>query len=192
MRPRNEPRGLRKIVVTIAAGLVATAFFIAFFTSSYIFLPPQTRSAGDEANPVSAPADVSQATDLTKHGHAALMVFVNGVLLDFSGAEYQNKGIMMHFENNDGFTLHIHDRAAWLGPFFESIGMSLDNNCLSLRNGAQYCSNFENQVTFSVNGKPNGEFQHYTPRDGDKILLSYVNEGIKDQLANLDSLTIRP
>lgn len=51
--------------------------------------------------------------------------------------------------------------------------MSLDNNCLQIANGTSYCSNFDNQIVFLVNGMANGEFQHYTPKDGDKILISY-------------------
>ncbi|WP_337861808.1 hypothetical protein [Nitrososphaera sp.] len=170
MRYNNEPSALRKIAMSIAAGLAAIAFFALIFTSSYFFLPPKSPD-----NTESAPTKNTLAgSGLTvNHGHAELTVLVNGDKLDFSKPEYQNKSIRIHLEDNDGSTLHIHDRSTRIEVFFESVGMSLDNNCLQIQDGTSYCSNFDNQIIFSVNGMANAGFQYYIPANGDTIVVSY-------------------
>jgi hypothetical protein len=97
----------------------------------------------------------------------------------------------MDFENGDDFTLHKHARFASLGPFFESLNMSFSQNCLTLNNGSSYCSNFNNQIVFLVNGKPNDQFEHYVPKDGDRILISYGSpDKINSQLQSLKTVKI--
>lgn len=177
MRYNNEPSRLRKSVMTVAAGIAAIGLFILFFASSYLFLPPEPL---ESKGPTAITDSQSDSNLSMSHGHAELTVSVNGKTLDLSGPEYQNRNIGIHLEDNDGSTLHIHDRSAWIGLFLESIGMSLKDNCLKIPNGTSYCSNFDNQVVFLVNGNVNGEFQHYTPKSEDKILISYGSkEAIK-------------
>jgi hypothetical protein len=97
----------------------------------------------------------------------------------------------MDFENRDGFPLHKHARFAWLGSFFESLNMSFAQNCLIVSNGSSYCSNFNNQIAFLVNGKANDQFEHYIPKDGDTILISYDNnDDLHKQLDSLNSKDI--
>lgn len=80
----------------------------------------------------------------------------------------------MHFEGGDGFTIHKHAKKSWLGPFFEGLNIAFAQNCLVMKdNGSSYCSNFHKQISLFVNGELNNVFQHYVPKDGDKILLSY-------------------
>jgi hypothetical protein len=125
------------------------------------------------------------------HAHPALMVFVNGKVLDFSNSKYQKRDLLMDFENGDGFTLHKHARFGWLGPFFESLNMSLAQNCLTISNGSSYCSNFNNQIVFLVNGKANDQFEHYVPKDGDRILISYGSaDKVNNQLRSLKTVKI--
>jgi hypothetical protein len=120
-------------------------------------------------------------------------MYVAGELQDFSGQKYQDQDLRMLFENGDGFTLHKHDRTSWLGPLLESLNMMLVNNCLTLANGSSYCSNFNNQIGFFVNGMPNNDFQHYSPRDNDRILISYGKDSdVKAQLEQLNAISIGP
>ena len=193
---RLDPSRLRKIAVTIIAGVGTLALFVLLFTASYIIFPP-SKNDGSLISPT-PPAGVQstdQSTDsppdnYTRHVHTALMMFVNGELQDFSAQKYQDQDLRMHFENGDGFTLHKHDRSSWLGPFLQSLNMTLANNCLTLANGSSYCSDFDNQIRFFVNGVPNNDFQHYSPRDNDRILISYGKD--IDVEAQLDQLNIIP
>lgn len=172
----------RKMIAVIAVGWTILALVTAFFIWPHI---AEIENEG-KTNHVSIN---SSNTDRTTHAHAILAVFVNGNLLNFSASKYQDRDMLMHFENGDGFTLHKHSRNAWLGPFLESLNMKLANDCITLDNSSFYCTNFNNQVSFEVNGEPNKLFEHYTPRDGDRILVSYgkANELASEQIF-LDSI----
>lgn len=199
--PSSDPSTFRKTVVTIVAGLVTMAAFAFLFGASYLIFPA---SKGNHATDNSAPtANLTRSDQTTalqvpdsaaqSHAHAAFMVFVKGERIDFSLPQYQSRDSRMQFENGDGFTLHKHDNDAWFGPFFESLNMTLANNCLSIANRTSFCSNFDNQISFIVNGQPSGQFQHYIPYDKDRILISYgKGEEIDAQLQQLDAVTIKP
>lgn len=201
MGPSSDPSTFRKSVVTIVAGLVTVAAFAFLFGASYLIFPASKENhATDNSAPAANLTRSDQTTALQlpdsaipNHAHAALMVFVKGELLNFSSPQYQNRDPRMHFENGDGFTMHKHDNTAWFGQFFESLNMTFANNCLSLANGSSYCSNFDNQISFIVDGQPNGQFQHYIPYDKDRILISYGKEDEIDiQLQQLNSVTVKP
>ena len=174
----------RKMITVIAAGWTTLALVTAFLIWPYL-------SGIENEGKINHMSLNNSNTDRNTHAHATLAMFVNGDLLNFSASKYQNRDMLMHFENGDGFTLHKHSRNAWLGPFLESLNMKLANDCIVLYNDSSYCTNFNNQVSFVVNGKPNKLFEHYTPRDGDKILISYgkANELVAEQIF-LDSVKV--
>jgi hypothetical protein len=192
------------IIVTIKTGFIAIGLFVGFLTISYIVAPSfiyqhnnKNNTATNEGSLQSTNARPDLYGNLVggsvneSHAHAALLVFVNGKILNFSTPKYQKRDLLMDFENGDGFTLHKHARFAWLGPFFESLNMSFAQNCLTLSYGSSYCSNFNNQIAFLVNGKANDQFEHYIPKDGDRILISYGNNGdLHNQLDRLNSTKI--
>jgi hypothetical protein len=199
MSPKKlDPGPLRKIVITIIVGVGTLALFALLFTTSYILFPPSNNGPStSDSSPVSMQTlnrSADNAPDnYTRHFHAALLMFVAGDIQDFSAQKYQDQDLRIHFENGDGFTLHKHDRTSWLGPFLESLNMTLANNCLTLANGSSYCSNFDNQIRFFVNGAPNNDFQHYSPRDNDRILISYGKDSdVEAQLEQLNAISIRP
>ncbi len=175
------------IIITIKTGFIAIGLFVGFLAISYSVAPSLTNNnknnntSTNEGNLQSTNSRLDIYGNLVggsvneSHAHAALMIFVNGKVLNFSNPQYQKQDLLMDFENGDGFTLHKHARFAWLGSFFESLKMSFAQNCLTLNNGSSYCSNFNNQVDFLVNGKANDQFEHYVPKDGDRILISYGN-----------------
>ena len=174
--------GMRMITV-ITAGWTALALVTAFLIWPYI-------SDIEKEKPNRISINNSSTIDRNTHAHATLAVFVNGNVLNFSSGKYQNRDMLMHFEGGDGFTLHKHSRSAWLGPFFESLNMSLGKNCLVISNGSSYCSNIENQVMFFVNDTKNNQFEHYVPGNGDRILVSYgPPDEIKMEQNVLDSRT---
>lgn len=174
----------RRMITVIAVGWTTLALITAFFIWPYL--------AGIEnVGKINHVLVNSSNIDRKTHAHATLAIFVNGNLLNFTAQKYQNRDMLMHFENGDGFTLHKHSRNAWLEPFLESLNMKLANDCITLDNDSSYCTNFNNQVSFEVNGEPNKLFEHYTPRDGDKILVSYgkANELVAEQIF-LDSVKV--
>lgn len=180
-------RSRKFIVLSVLAVLVTFVVFIGFSAVSFMMSPQKNIQVSSTSN-----ATGVKATQPTQgHTHAAFMVFVDGKAVDFSGNEYQNKDLLTHFENGDGVTLHNHSRKAWLGMFLQTVNMTLANNCLTLDNGSSYCSDFDNQISFVVNGKANSQFQHYVPKDGDRILISYGNpDKIDAEIGILNSTTI--
>lgn len=173
----------KKMITIIAVGWTALALVTAFLIWPYI---TNMKKEGKTDDVTTSNFNTNRNT----HAHATLAVFVNGNLLNFSSSKYQNRDMLMHFEGGDGFTLHKHFRYAWLGPFFESLNMSLGENCLVINNGSSYCSNLENQVMFFVNGTKSNKFEHYVPGSGDRILVSYGTlDEIKMEQRVLDSMT---
>ncbi|HJT10241.1 MAG TPA: hypothetical protein VJ771_05600 [Candidatus Nitrosotalea sp.] len=177
----------RKMLTVIVSGWTALALVTAFLIWPYITdIEKEVKTNHASANNFSA--------DRNTHAHATLAVFVNENLLNFSSSKYQNRDMLMHFEGGDGFTLHKHFRYAWLGSFFESLNMSLGENCLVINNGSSYCSNLESQVMFFVNGTKSNKFEHYVPGSGDRILVIYgipdeirIEQNILDSIANKSS-----
>jgi hypothetical protein len=55
--------------------------------------------------------------------------------------------------------------------------MTFAQNCIVIKdNRSSYCSNFDKQISLFVNDEINNLFQHYVPKNGDKILLSYGSD----------------
>lgn len=75
MKYNNEPSRTRKILVTTTAGIAAVGLFVAFFASSYFFLPPEVLH---NKGTVAAKNSQTKSAPLTSHGHAELTVSVNG------------------------------------------------------------------------------------------------------------------
>lgn len=155
------------ILTTIIIILITFVVFIGTSTISFLMNPPKNGE-------VSSTNKTLSETQVRKdHTHAALLVFVKGEAIDFSDTKYQNQDLLIHLENGDEITLHNHSKSAYLGMFFKSLNVTFAKNCLILNNGSSYCSDFVNQISFVVNGKPDPQFQHYIPNDGDRILVSY-------------------
>jgi hypothetical protein len=177
---------LKVILVTISVILITIAIFAASSTVSFFVL-----SSKSAQNPSINSTTSLKPIQAESHVHAALMVFVNEKAINFSSVIYQNQDLLSHFENDDGVILHNHSKRVWLGMFFQTINMTLAKNCLTLDDGSSYCSDFDKQIAFVVNGKQNTKFQHYIPKDGDRILISYGKpERIKAELDMLNSIQI--
>ncbi|MFY9299591.1 MAG: hypothetical protein WAO91_00170 [Candidatus Nitrosotenuis sp.] len=181
-------KGLRRIIlVTIFVVLITVVIFGGSSAISFIISPSKSIQIATVDNTTTS--KVIQSNE--GHVHAALMVFVNGKSIDFSDAKYQNRDMLAHFENGDGITLHNHSKRAWLGMFFQTLNITFAKNCFTLDNGTSYCSDFDNQISFVVNGRQNSQFQHYIPKDGDRILISYGKpENVNKEIDILDFVTI--
>lgn len=185
---RVDLKSSRKIIlVSVFVVLITVVIFAASSTVSFLISPPTNVQRLPVENATTS--KIIQSND--GHSHAALMVFVKGNALDFSDAKYQTQDLLTHFESGDGATLHNHSKKVWLGVFFQSLNMTFANNCLTLNNGSSYCSDFDNQISFLVNGRQNTQFQHYVPKDGDRIMISYGKpEEIKKEINILNSTAI--
>ncbi len=132
----------------------------------------------------------------SEHVHASMLVKLHGDTFDFAGPAYQIKSSWIHFEAQDGSTIHRHATGVTLGYLFETIGIGLDDQCYSFQGtGGQrvFCNNDDYSLKFYVNHQPVPSITEYIFEDGDKILISYggeTQEEIDSQLAQLDAQPI--
>lgn len=153
----------------------------------------------DESSAVGGPPNAGPLG--SEHVHSALLVKLHGDTFDFSGPAYQIKSSWIHFEAQDGTTIHRHATGVTLGYLFETVGIGLDDQCYTFRgtNGERvFCTNDDYSLKFYINHQPvpNSDipnFVDYVFEDGDRILISYggeTQEQIDLQLAELDAMPI--
>ncbi|MFB5630109.1 MAG: protein-disulfide isomerase [Nitrosopumilaceae archaeon] len=132
----------------------------------------------------------------SEHVHASLLTKLHGDTFDYSSPAYQIKSSWIHFEAQDGSTIHRHATGVTLGYLFDTIGIGLDDKCFTFQgtNGERvFCSNEDYSLKFFVNHQPVQELNDYVFKDGDRILISYggeTQEQIDSQLAELDAQPI--
>ncbi|MDH3677387.1 MAG: protein-disulfide isomerase [Nitrosopumilus sp.] len=126
----------------------------------------------------------------SEHSHAGILVKVFGDSFDFSAPAYQIKSAWIHFEGNDGTTIHKHATGVTLGYLFETLGLGLDDQCYEFQDGRSFCTNEDYSLKFFVNGEPVGSVIDYEIVEDDKILISYgaeTPEEIESQLLELEA-----
>ena len=123
------------------------------------------------------------------HIHADFKVYVNDEAIDFSVPKYQLQAKEVHMEYGIGEEIHVHKEGITIGYFFETLGIEFDKDCIVIEDS--YCSEDDKKLGFYVNGIENDEFESYEIKDLDKILISYGEGDIKEQLESITSLAAR-
>lgn len=125
--------------------------------------------------------------EIEYHAHADFKVFVNGDEIDFSLPQYnvRNRYIHLHTDNDfGGSVIHVENRESTMGEFFSSLGMKFSSTCF-----VEFCAAGGNTLKFYVNGLSSRDFENYTPKDIDRILISYGNETeLQNQLNSITKL----
>ena len=114
-----------------ALGILAAIGVIAAY-SSYEFIT----MGGDVPG---APENAGKLGD--EHIHSSILVRIFGDKFDFSLPNYQIKSSWIHFENQDGDTVHRHASGVELEFLFNSLGIGLDEDCFEFPDGRQFCTN---------------------------------------------------
>lgn len=126
----------------------------------------------------------------SEHSHAGILVKIFGDTFDFSAPAYQIKSSWVHFEGNDGTTIHKHATGVTLGYLFESLGLGLDDQCYEFQDGRNFCTNEDYSLKFFINGEQVDSVIDHEIQDEDKILISYgaeTQEEIESQLLELEA-----
>ena len=125
----------------------------------------------------------------SEHSHAGILVKVFGDTFDFSAPAYQIKSSWIHFEANDGTTIHKHATGVKLGYLFDTLRLGLDDKCFEFQDGRSFCTNEDYTLKFFVNGQQVNDLREYEPKDDDKILISYgaTQEELDSQLLELEN-----
>ena len=138
-----------------------------------------------------APENAGKLGD--EHIHTSLLVSIFGDKFDFSTPNYQVKTPWIHFENQDGDTIHRHSTGVELEFLFNSMSIGLDENCFVFPDGRQFCTNEDYSLKFYINQQLVEDIRKYVIQEDDRILITYGNEdqlAIDKQLAELNAQAI--
>lgn len=131
------------------------------------------------------------------HQHASILVRVHGDKFDFARPNYQVKSPFIHFEGQDGDTVHRHATNVPLGFLFESFNMELTDECIIFPDKTPahtFCNDPDYTLKFYINHEKVDSVANYVINEDDRILISYGNQNqteIDEQLRELDSQVIR-
>ncbi len=163
------------VLAGIAAIVGISAYNFATMQGNTPGAPPGAGALGDE------------------HVHASMLVRIFGDKFDFSLPAYQIKSSWIHFEAQDGTTIHRHSTGVTTGYLFDTLNIGLDEECFIFPDGRQFCTNQDYSLKFYVNNQPVDDLRDYVFEDEDRILITYGNESpdeIEDYLAELNAQPI--
>ena len=129
----------------------------------------------------------------SEHSHAGILVKIFGDTFDFSAPAYQIKSAWIHFEGNDGTTIHKHATGVKLGYLFETLRLGLDDQCFEFQDGRSFCTNEDYSLKFFINGEQVSDVRDYEISEDDKILISYgaeTPEELDSQLLELEAMVL--
>jgi hypothetical protein len=144
-----------------------------------------------EGNAMGAPTNAGRLGD--EHEHASLLVKIFGDNFDFGTPNYQIKTSWIHFEDQDGKTIHRHSTGVELEYLFNSLNIGLSDRCFIFPDGRQFCTNDDYSLKYFINHDEVDDIRKYVIAEDDRILISYGNESQEDidkQLAELDAQMI--
>ena len=126
----------------------------------------------------------------SEHAHAGILVKIFGDTFDFSGTAFQIKSPWIHFEGGDGTTMHKHATGVTVGYLFDTLPVSVDDDCFEFGDGRSFCTNEDYSLKFFINGESVTGISDYSISEDDKILVSYGSETpeeIESQLLELEA-----
>ena len=170
-------RNLKALGILSAIGVIVAFACFEFVTSTN--------------NVPGAPENAGKLGD--EHIHASLLVSIFGDKFDFSTPNYQVKTPWIHFENQDGDTIHRHSTGVELEFLFNSMSVGVDENCFVFPDGRQFCNNEDYSLKFYINQQLVKDIRQYVIQEDDRILITYGNDdqlAIDKQLAELNAQAI--
>ena len=176
-------RSKQKIKNMLIAGGIFAVIAVIVGISAYNFTnlaasapgaPPGSGTLGDE------------------HEHASMLVRIFGDKFDFSLPAYQIKNSWIHFEGQDGTTVHRHSSGVTLGYLFETLGIAIDENCYIFPDGREFCTSEEFSLKYFINHQPVESINDHVPKDDVRILISYGDENQEQIDAQLSELDAQP
>ncbi|HXV51582.1 MAG TPA: protein-disulfide isomerase [Nitrosopumilaceae archaeon] len=175
----KEKRRNTLIAIGVLAGVAAIVGYSAY---NFVNLGGSGPGSPEGAGPLG-----------DEHEHASILVRIHTDKFDFSGPAYQIKSSWIHFEGQDGNTLHRHASGVTLGYLFDTLRISLTDQCFVFPDGKEFCTNDEYSIKFYINHNQVPDIRNYVLQEDDRILISYGDETpeqIEAQLVELDSQII--
>ena len=180
----SAKRTAQKRTVTLkAAGILAVIAVISAYASyEFITMTGDVPGAPENAGKLGG-----------EHIHASMLVRIFGDKYDFALPNYQIKSSWIHFENQDGDTVHRHASGVELEFLFNSLSIAIDDKCFTFPDGRAFCTNEDYSLKYFINHKEVNDIREYVVMEDDRILISYGPDNksaIEKQLSELDSQMI--
>lgn len=179
----DQRRTKKRKNMLIAAGIFAVVGVIVGY-SAYNFVT----NFGGEA--LGAPPNAGTFND--EHEHGSILVMIHRDKFDFSAGAYQVQDNWIHFESQDGSTIHRHSSGVTLGYLFETLGIGLDEECYVFPSERSFCTDENYSLKFYINGERVDSINDYVIQDEDRILISYGGETEEQIQEQLDELNAQP
>ncbi|MCH9658074.1 protein-disulfide isomerase [archaeon] len=170
----------KKKETLIAIGVLSIIAVIVGY-AAFLFLTMTETAPGGPENAGALGSD---------HSHAALLVKIFGDTFEFASPAFQIKSSWIHFEGNDGTTIHKHATGVELGYLFETLSIGLDDQCYVFPDGKQFCSNEDYELKFFINREQVPDIREHEVMEGDRVLIIYggeTPEEIEEYLSQLDN-----
>lgn len=112
------------------------------------------------------------------HVHSDFLFYANSERIRFEDDRYQSalNQILhadMHFHDNNDKVIHRHADGLTLGEFFDSLGVTLTKDCITLDTGTAYCNDEENVFQVFVNGERIENPASYINQEEDRMLFYF-------------------
>gem|GEM_PF-6751770 len=114
------------------------------------------------------------------HEHASILVRIFGDKFGFAVPKYQIMSSWIHFEAQDGSTIHRHSKDVTLGYLFDTLGLGLSSDCFVFNEGREFCTNQDYSLKFYINAEKVDDIRDYVISEDDRILISYGSKNIEE------------
>jgi len=179
----KRTRQKRKSMLMVAGVFGIVAVIVGY--SVYNFVNLQGSAPG-------APPGAGVLGD--EHAHISTLVRIFGDKFDFSSPAFQIKSSWIHFEGQDGDTIHRHSTGVTLGYLFETLSITVNDECFVFPDGRQFCNSDDYSLKYFINHEQVPNIHDYIGNEDDRVLISYGNESpeeIDSQLLELDNQLVR-
>ena len=172
----------RKQTLIAVAVFAVIAVIVGY--SVYLFLDSSASTPG-------GPAEAGALG--SAHTHTGVLVNLFGDTVDFSAPTYQIKSPWVHFEARDGTTIHKHATGITFGYLFESLAITLDDQCFVFPDNRDFCTDDKYTLKFFINGEQVTSIIDYEPMEEDRLLIMYgaeSDEEIESYITQLASMQL--
>lgn len=160
--------------------IIVSLFGLVVGSGAYYFLHPEPIAKSDEV-----------------HVHSDILVYIDDNRLRFTDIKYQSASNQIlhpdfHFHDQMDDIIHRHSDNLTLTDFFQSLGFTLNNDCLITDTGTSYCSNDTEKLQLYINGNQVTDIVNYVNQEEDQILIYYGqpnNPNLQNYLSQISDLS---
>jgi len=173
---------LEKYLILVLVVLIIAFSVISLRSSNYnVFLEQELTKTLQYNDKIEEIAGIGEFLEV--HTHADFKVYINGERLDLYKPKNIVKNILMHIHSGESDVLHKEIPGGTLSHFFNSLGIKLSQDCITLENGEKLCG----ELSYYVNDELSIDGPHYELKDKDRVLITFGPGNLQQQLDSVGS-----